>query len=209
MIEKNHFLLGTGFLGTPYLLEVLSDTGHSDLAYRLLLNKEYPSWGYLIDHGATTTWERWNGDTMRADPSMNSYNHYAYGAVAEWMYRYAAGVDTMTESPGFQVIRLHPNFDARLGHLEFDYDSAQGTVHSAWAVAGTNVTWHVTIPPNTTAMLATRATNAREFAVDGAAIAGSAAVKAAGSAGEYVLPAGSYVITAKVAGGAGEMKASR
>ena len=99
-IEENHWLLGTGFLGTPYLLEVLSDTGHSDVAYRLLLNKEYPSWGYLIDHGATTTWERWNGDTMRNDPSMNSYNHYAYGAVAEWMYRYAAGIDTMSKRCG-------------------------------------------------------------------------------------------------------------
>jgi alpha-L-rhamnosidase len=94
-IKENHWLLGTGFVGTPYLLEVLSDTGHSDVAYRLLLNREYPSWGYLIEHGATTTWERWNGDQMRNDPSMNSYNHYAYGAVAEWMYRYAAGVDTI------------------------------------------------------------------------------------------------------------------
>ena len=92
-IRDNHWLLGTGFLGTPYLLEVLSDTGHTDVAYRLLLNREYPSWGYLIDHGATTTWERWNGDQMRNDPSMNSYNHYAYGAVGEWMYRYAAGID--------------------------------------------------------------------------------------------------------------------
>ena len=68
--------------------------GTADVAYRLLLNRDYPSWGYLIDHGATTTWERWNGDKMRDDPSMNSYNHYAYGAVAEWIYRYAAGVDT-------------------------------------------------------------------------------------------------------------------
>ncbi len=209
MIEKNHFLLGTGFLGTPYLLEVLSDTGHSDLAYRLLLNKDYPSWGYLIEHGATTTWERWNGDTMRADPSMNSYNHYAYGAVAEWMYRYAAGVDTITESPGFQTIRLHPNFDARLGHLSFDYDSAQGTVHSAWAVVSGTVTWHVTIPANTTAMLDTEATNAREFQVGGAAIASSAAVKATGEAGAYMLPAGSYTFTAKMAGVPGEMHASR
>jgi len=72
---------------------VLVDTGHSDVAYRLLLNREYPSWGYLVDHGATTMWERWNGDQMRGDPSMNSYNHYAYGAVADWIYRYAAGID--------------------------------------------------------------------------------------------------------------------
>ena len=81
-IEANHGLLGTGFLGTPYLLEELTRTGHADLAYKLLLNTEYPSWGYLVSHGATTMWERWNGDQMKNDPSMNSYNHYAYGAVA-------------------------------------------------------------------------------------------------------------------------------
>ena len=102
-IRANGMRLGTGFLGTPYLLEVLTNTGHADVASQLLLNREYPSWGYLIDHGATTTWERRNGDTMRADPSMNSYNHYAYGAVAvaEWLYRFAAGIDTDPTDPAF------------------------------------------------------------------------------------------------------------
>lgn len=112
-LRDNGWKLGTGFLGTPYLLAVLSDTGHSDVAYRLLLNREYPSWGYLIDHGATTTWERWNGDAMRDDPSMNSYNHYAYGAVAEWMYRYGAGVDTDPTDAGFHTLYLHPNSTLR------------------------------------------------------------------------------------------------
>ena len=92
-LQENGWRLGTGFLGTPYLLAVLADTGHADVAYRLLLSTEYPSWGYLVTHGATTMWERWNGDKMRGDPSMNSYNHYAYGAVADWIYRYAAGID--------------------------------------------------------------------------------------------------------------------
>jgi len=78
------------FWGTPYLLEELTKSGHGKLAYKLLLNTEYPSWGYLVGHGATTMWERWNGDQMKDDPSMNSYNHYAYGAVADWIYRYAA-----------------------------------------------------------------------------------------------------------------------
>ena len=84
-IQANHGKLATGFLGTPYLLEELTKAGYQDLAYKLLLNTEYPSWGYLVDHGATTMWERWNGDQMRGDPSMNSYNHYAYGAVADWI----------------------------------------------------------------------------------------------------------------------------
>ncbi len=93
----------------------LSNSGHSDVAYRLLLQNTYPSWGYMIEHGATTMWERWNGDQMMGDPSMNSYNHYAYGAVAEWLYRYAAGIDESTEDPGFHRIILHPQFDANLG----------------------------------------------------------------------------------------------
>ena len=79
----------------------LSNSGHSDVAYRLLLQNTYPSWGYMIEHGATTMWERWNGDQMMGDPSMNSYNHYAYGAVAEWLYRYAAGIDESAKIRAF------------------------------------------------------------------------------------------------------------
>ncbi len=195
-IKANHWLLGTGFLGTPYLLEVLSDTGHSDVAYRLLLNREYPSWGYLIDHGATTTWERWNGDQMRDDPSMNSYNHYAYGAVAEWMYRYGAGVDTFSTGAGFHSVALHPNFDARLGHLDLEYDSAYGTVHSGWTMDGDRVTWKVTIPPNATAVLSTRQTNASNFQIDGADLAHSSRVHAGTAPGEVLLGAGTYTFTA-------------
>ena len=107
-IAANRNLLATGFLGTPYLLEELTKTGHADLAYKLLLNTQYPSWGYLIEHGATTMWERWNGDQMKDDPSMNSYNHYAYGAVADWIYRYAAGVDATPLNAGFHTVALHP-----------------------------------------------------------------------------------------------------
>lgn len=197
-IKDNHWLLGTGFLGTPYLLEVLSDTGHSDVAYKLLLNKEYPSWGYLVAHGATTTWERWNGDKMRSDPSMNSYNHYAYGAVAEWMYRYGAGIDTQPENAGFRTIYLHPNFDARVGHLSFDYDSAYGTIHSDWVVTGTHARWKVTVPPNTTATLRTSATNATSFILNGVSLEKSGAVHGGALAGDYVLPAGTYAFTATV-----------
>jgi len=149
-IHANHDLLATGFLGTPYLLEELTKAGYQQLAYTLLLNTQYPSWGYMVTHGATTMWERWNGDQMRGDPSMNSYNHYAYGAVADWIYRYAAGIDTMPSDPGFHTIVLHPVFDARLGHLAFDYDSSYGPIHSDWTVNGSEATWHVTIPANTT-----------------------------------------------------------
>jgi alpha-L-rhamnosidase len=150
-IEANHGLLGTGFLGTPFLLEELTKNGQQDLAYRLLLNTQYPSWGYMVQHGATTMWERWNGDQMLGDAGMNSFNHYAYGSVADWIYRYAAGVDASSLDAGFHTIELHPVWNARLGHVAFDYDSTYGPIHSDWTVRGATVEWHLTIPANSTA----------------------------------------------------------
>jgi alpha-L-rhamnosidase len=194
-LEANHWRLGTGFLGTPYLLGALTDTGHADVAYRLLLNTEYPSWGYLVEHGATTMWERWNGDQMRGDPSMNSYNHYAYGAVADWIYRYAAGIDTVPTDPGFHTVLLHPNFDKRLGSLDFSYESSYGTIHSAWSVAGNKATWNLTIPANASGHLPMGRDEAQAWKLDGQVLSESARVKALPSDGgslEYELPAGSY-----------------
>jgi alpha-L-rhamnosidase len=197
-IEANHGLLGTGFLGTPYLLEELTKTGHVDLAYKLLMNTEYPSWGYLIEHGATTTWERWNGDQMKGDPSMNSYNHYAYGAVADWIYRYAAGVDATPLDAGFHTVELHPVFSARLGHVAFDYDSSYGQVHSDWTVKGGATTWNVTIPANTTGWM--DADLAAKCTLEGSALAQSKLVKSEtrGGRGGFALPAGSYAFTVKM-----------
>jgi alpha-L-rhamnosidase len=194
-LEANHWRLGTGFLGTPYLLAALSDTGHADIAYRLLLSTEYPSWGYLVEHGATTMWERWNGDQMRNDPSMNSYNHYAYGAVADWIYRYAAGIDTDPAEPGFHVIRLHPNFDKRLGSLDFSYESSYGMIHSAWMVTGNRTTWDLTIPPNSTGHLTLSEEQVQRFTLSGQPLQKSDRVHAlpdGGSGAIYELPAGAY-----------------
>ena len=152
-IKAHDWHLTTGFLGTPYLMIELSNSGHSDVAYRLLLQNTYPSWGYMIEHGATTMWERWNGDQMMGDPSMNSYNHYAYGAVAEWLYRYAAGIDEASEDPGFHRIVLHPQFDASLGEVKATYDSVYGPITSNWKVDGNTTKWDVVVPPNATALL--------------------------------------------------------
>ncbi len=200
-IQKNGWRLGTGFLGTPYLLAVLVDTGHSDVAYRLLLNTEYPSWGYLVGHGATTMWERWNGDQMRADPSMNSYNHYAYGAVADWIYTYGAGVDATTADAGYHTIYLHPTFDARLGSLDFSYDSRYGQIHSSWSVKGSTAAWNLKIPPNTTAELPLTASQQTAFSLDGVPIASSKRVHATGETDgrrTYLLPAGTYSFSVAV-----------
>jgi alpha-L-rhamnosidase len=194
-IEANHGRLATGFLGTPYLLAVLVDTGHSDIAYRLLLNIEYPSWGYLVDHGATTMWERWNGDQMRGDPSMNSYNHYAYGAVADWIYRYAAGIDALPSDAGFHTIYLHPTFDARLGTLDVRYQSSYGEIRSSWSMNGTTATWLVTVPPNATAHLPLSTSQQDKFTLEGKPLSSNKKLRLISTAdgtGTYELPAGTY-----------------
>jgi alpha-L-rhamnosidase len=192
-IEANHGLLATGFLGTPYLLEELTKSGHADVAYKLLLNTQYPSWGYLIEHGATTTWERWNGDQMKDDPSMNSYNHYAYGAVADWIYRYAAGVDTSVVDAGFHTVLLHPVFDARLGSVDFGYPSSYGVIKSSWTVQGVTAQWSVTIPANTTGRLDLAPAEILKCKIQGVPVIESRLVKNVNSGIE--IPAGSYTFT--------------
>ena len=139
--------LTTGFLGTPFLMFVLDENSQSQLAFKLLLSETYPSWGYMVKKGATTWWERWNGDT--GDPGMNSYNHYAFGSVMAWVYRRAAGIDTEAGGAGYHEIVVHPHFDPTLPRLHVEYDSAYGTIISDWSEARHRFT--VTIPANTTA----------------------------------------------------------
>jgi alpha-L-rhamnosidase len=149
-IEERNWHLSTGFLGTPFLLFTLADHGRSDVAYRLLLNDTYPSWGYMLLKGATTWWERWNGDT--GDPAMNSYNHYAFGSVIAWVYRYAAGIDTTLDSPGFKQIMVHPHLDARMTLARAEYDSIYGKIISDWkGTPAGPFSLSVVIPANTAA----------------------------------------------------------
>ena len=189
-IEDNHGLLGTGFVGTPYLLEELSKTGHSKLAYDLLLSTGMPSWGYVIDHGGTTTWERWNSNQKMDDPQMNSYNHYAYGAVADWIYRFAAGVDASPLDAGFHTVVLHPVFDARLSPLEFNYASSYGEISSSWTVTGKTAAWRVTLPANTSGLLELSETEAGKYKVEGVRLSESPLAKKVD--GGFELAAGSY-----------------
>jgi alpha-L-rhamnosidase len=151
-IEAHQWHLSTGFLGTPFLLFSLADHGRTDVAYRLLLNDTYPSWGYMLSKGATTWWERWNGDT--GDPAMNSYNHYAFGSVVAWVYRYAAGIDTTADSPGFKEIIVHPHLDARMPSARAEYDSVYGKIVSDWkGTPAGPFSLRVVIPANTTAKI--------------------------------------------------------
>ena len=149
-IEAHNWHLSTGFLGTPFLLFTLADHGRSDIAYRLLLNETYPSWGYMLSKGATTWWERWNGDT--GDPAMNSYNHYAFGSVIAWVYRYAGGIDTTPTAPGFKEIVVHPHLDPRMPSARAEYNSVYGKIISDWKSTPSGpFSLRVTIPANTSA----------------------------------------------------------
>jgi alpha-L-rhamnosidase len=197
-IKAHDWHLTTGFLGTPYLMLELSNSGHSDIAYRLLLQTTYPSWGYMIEHGATTMWERWNGDQMMGDPSMNSFNHYAYGAVAEWLYRYAAGIDEDAGEPAFHRVILHPQFDPNLKEAKATYDSAFGPIGSSWKDDGSTVTWIVAIPPNTTGLLYFPADATTRILEDGRDISQSVGISlVAHENGKAVYEAGSgsYLFT--------------
>ena len=141
--------LQTGFLGTPYILRVLTKFGHADLAYKLMLRKEYPSWLYPITKGATTIWEHWDGIMPNGDlwpVKMNSYNHYAYGAAADWLYECAAGIRTMEREPGFKMVHFVPVADSRIDWLRAEIETAYGTVNSGWRNEGKKVIYELTTP---------------------------------------------------------------
>jgi alpha-L-rhamnosidase len=144
----------TGFLGTPYICHVLSRFGRTDIAYDLLMKESYPSWLYPVKHGATTIWERWDGikpDGSFEDPGMNSFNHYAYGAIGDWMYRVIAGINTDENSPGFHKIIISPHPGGKLTSAQAELETLYGKVKSAWSIDNGIFTLDVIVPPNTTA----------------------------------------------------------
>ena len=141
--------MNTGFVGTAYLCRVLSDYGHNEATYKLFLNRDYPGWLYELEKGATTIWERWDSireDGQLADPGMNSLNHYANGAVVEWLYRNAAGLQPLEDAPGFQVLHYAPQPNARLEWLSAEYRSACGTYKSRWRITPEQLHFTLTIP---------------------------------------------------------------
>ena len=146
--------LQTGFLGTSILMQTLTDNGMADIAYELLFQRKNPSWIYSIDNGATTIWERWNSYMIEkgmGPQGMNSFNHYAYGAVCQWIWETVAGICADTAQPGFKHIIMKPLPDKRLGHVDAQYQSAAGLIKSAWKYEGDTWTWTFTIPEGTTA----------------------------------------------------------
>ena len=146
--------LQTGFLGTSILMATLTENGMADIAYELLFQHKNPSWLYSVDNGATTIWERWNSYTFEGGmgpKGMNSFNHYAYGCVCEWIWETVAGIAADPACPGFRHIIMSPIPDKRLGHVDAEYKSAAGTIRSSWKYDGDSWTWNFTVPEGATA----------------------------------------------------------
>jgi alpha-L-rhamnosidase len=162
--SKGH--IGTGLIGAQYLNRVLSDNGRADLAYTIATQRDYPSWGYMIEHGATTIWELWNGNT--ADPAMNSGNHVMLiGDLVIWFYEYLAGIRPDPEQPGFKHIILEPYPVGDLTFVRATHRSPYGLIASEWHKQEGKFDWKITIPANTTAEVYVPATEAKQVTEGG------------------------------------------
>ena len=152
------YKLNTGFIGTPYINMVLSEYGYDEIAYRLIEQQEYPSWLYPVLQGATTMWERWNSYTIRngfGPVSMNSFNHYAYGAVQDWLIAYSAGIQRDEHQPGYKHILLQPRVGGSLSFVKGSFQSEYGLISSSWQRKeySEGFVYKAIIPANTTATL--------------------------------------------------------
>jgi alpha-L-rhamnosidase len=176
--------LSTGFVGASYLPFVLSDNGQLDLAYKLLFQTTWPSWLYPVTQGATTIWERWDAWTPEhgyQDPGMNSFNHYAYGAVGDWLYRVVAGIQSDPEQPGYKHIILRPQPGGALTWARASYESPYGAISSAWRRTDEGLEWQVSIPPNSTASAHVPAAPGEQVLLDGQPLVGAVIELGAGS----------------------------
>ncbi|PWU00982.1 MAG: alpha-L-rhamnosidase, partial [Bacteroidetes bacterium] len=184
----NH--LTTGFLGTPYLCHVLTRFGYTEVAYKLLTQQTYPSWLYPVKMGATTIWERWDGikpDSSFQTPGMNSYNHYAYGAIGDWMYRVMVGLDTYEDGPGYKHIRIKPHIGGDFTNASASLLTYYGKLSSGWKVENGKTTMDVEIPANTTATVYLPAKNAADVLEAGRPISGAADIKMSNNEEGYVV----------------------
>ncbi|MHC4750239.1 MAG: family 78 glycoside hydrolase catalytic domain, partial [Planctomycetota bacterium] len=201
-IRKKNWHLSTGFVGLSYLLPTLTQTGHLDIAYRLLANDTFPSWGYSIKNGATTIWERWDGWTEEKgfqDPGMNSFNHYAFGSVGRWLFNTVAGIDT--DGPGYKEIIIRPR-PGGITSAKASYKSIHGKIVSDWSLEDGTFTLNVTVPANTTATVYVPAVSAESVTEGGKPAATAEAVRYLhmdrGKA-LFTIGSGNYQFTSKLA----------
>jgi len=163
-VTKNGHV-STGVIGTQFLMRTLTNLGRGDLAFKLASNKTYPSWGYMVENGATTIWELWNGNT--ADPAMNSQNHVMLlGDLLIWYYENMAGIKSNPETPGFKQILMKPDFNAGLTYVNASYESIYGTIKSDWKKSKSKLDWKITIPANSSAVVFLPASEASAVTVD-------------------------------------------
>lgn len=156
LLEKENGHLVTGFVGTPYFCHALSQNGKVEEAYQLLLKDDFPSWLYQVKMGATTVWEHWDGikpDGTMWSPKMNSFNHYAYGAIGEWLYRVVAGIEIDEQNPGYKHFFIQPKITKHLEYVMGCYESVYGTIKVNWKWEHNRIRIHVVIPANTTATI--------------------------------------------------------
>jgi alpha-L-rhamnosidase len=191
-IESRGTHISTGFVGTAYIMQALRDHGALDTAYKLLENKTFPSWGFSVVNGATTIWERWNSWTKERGPgpvNMNSYSHYAYGAVTEWLFDTVAGIDRSEK--GFQKFKLKPQPGGKLKHAKASFDSPYGMIKSAWKKSTKGFNYEIEIPTNTTATIELPTSNTKSIKLDGESVNN---LKTLNGKSCFELPSGQYKV---------------
>jgi len=189
-IQSLDWHLSTGFIGISHLNPQLTLAGHTEVAYRLLLREDYPSWLYPVRHGATTIWERWNGWTHEGGffkPQMNSFNHYSLGSVGEWLFRHVAGIELDPEIPGFQHFILRPFLGDGLDFVRASYCSLHGEITSEWRRDGGQLTWTVRVPANTTAKVFVPSRPESVVTEGGAPVASAAGLRVLGREPRFLM----------------------
>ncbi|CAI6014648.1 alpha-L-rhamnosidase [Cohnella sp. JJ-181] len=202
LVAQNDYHLTTGFVGTPYLCFALSDNGYHETALKLLMQESYPSWLYPVKQGATTIWEHWDGvkpDGSFWSDDMNSFNHYAYGAIGDWLYRRVAGLDMGDAQTAYRDIRIAPLFGgSELSHASASLDSPYGRIHAGWRREADAIRLDVEVPAGTTATVRLPASSVEEIMTDGAPAASSGDVKVLSAVGGFIelrVGSGRYAFT--------------
>ena len=195
--------LSTGFLGTPHLLSTLTDLGRLDLAYQLLLTDTQPSWGYMVKRGATTMWEAWDGwdeEIHARGLTHGSLNHYAFGAVGEFLYQTVAGIDVDPERPAYKHIIFRPRLGGGLTYARATHESIHGTIESDWRIEGGAFSWRITVPANTTGTVYVPLAGSRTVTEGGGpadAADGVKFLRAEAGCAVYVVGSGTYQFEAR------------
>ncbi|MBQ5438558.1 MAG: glycoside hydrolase, partial [Bacteroidales bacterium] len=196
-VAAHGYKLTTGFIGTPYINLVLSRNGFDNVAYELFEQREYPSWLYPVLQGATTMWERWNSYTIRqgfGPVDMNSFNHYAFGAIEEWMFSWMLGIQPVEEDPGYHSFTLTPRVGGSFEFVRGHYDSIYGRIESGWQwLEDGSLRFDFAVPANTTAELTLPVSEDSDVRVT----LGAAYAAAGDRPGRYTLPSGRYSFVIK------------